>query len=211
MASNNSAFDKIDKCWEKIKDIGLIVQPCRVSFILLVAVMAFLIGTDQGQDVLRAMTEMQSGSYMQIIWFFGALLLWAINTWYWTRVMLRFDFGNTDEPKEWRKKTRKFFFGKPKRREKIRIFLEFNPPTDEQEKRREKIRKYLPRFLGTLTFLITALAFYKTSGANSNMHLYFSIACLVFAAVFLYVLIKRLPLQHSIYEYISSKSFAQKK
>lgn len=181
MVSNNLLFDFIKKIWEFIKDIGIILKPCRFSIILLVVVAAFLILADQGQDVLRALTE-KGFFFLPTLWFFLALLGWATNTWYWSRIMLRFDFHNPN----------------------------CKPLTAKQEKRASKVRKWMPRTLGTLAFLITALAFYKTSGTNSNMHLYFSIACLVFAAVFLLLIIVRVPMQRKAYNYISSKLFAEK-
>lgn len=187
MALNNWVFATIDKIWEFIKDIGSILKPCRFSIILLIAVSAFLILADQGQDVLRALTERQSSSFLQIIWFFLALLLWAINTWYWARVMLRFNFRKNE-----------------------RFTAECEPLTPEQEKRRIKIRRYLPRFLGTFAFLITALAFYKTSGSSSSAPLYFIVACLVFAAVFLLATTKRIPMLQFVYKQVSARSFANK-
>ncbi len=57
MNTKKSVFGKMDGIWEAIKDISLILKPCRFSIILLIAILAFFILTDQGQDVLRALTE----------------------------------------------------------------------------------------------------------------------------------------------------------
>ncbi len=80
MNTKKSVFGKMDGIWEAIKDISLILKPCRFSIILLIAILAFFILADQGQDVLRALTEQENTSYSRVIWFYLALFLWAINT-----------------------------------------------------------------------------------------------------------------------------------
>ena len=92
MSYRRVLFSYIDNIWEFIKYFMRIVSPARFSIIILIAVTLFLIFVDQGQDILRAMTETKENPYKQIIWFFLALLLWALNSWYWARIMLRFNF-----------------------------------------------------------------------------------------------------------------------
>ena len=56
-----------------------------------------------------------------------------------------------------------------------------HPLSEQQKQRRIRNRQYLPRFLGTFAFLLTAYAFYKT---GSDVYLYFTAACIVFAEQF---------------------------
>jgi len=74
----------------------------------LFAVLVFLVAVPQGQDVVRALAERQSGSLddWQRIFFFAGVLAWAIYAWYWARVMLRLAFpgvpGNVPELRRFR-------------------------------------------------------------------------------------------------------------
>jgi hypothetical protein len=70
------------------------LKPCRVAAAMVFAVLVFLVAIPQGQDVVRALAERQSGSFddWQRIFFFGGVLAWAIYAWYWARVMLRLSF-----------------------------------------------------------------------------------------------------------------------
>ncbi len=174
----------MDGIWEAIKDISLILKPCRFSIILLIAILAFFILADQGQDVLRALTEQENTSYSRVIWFYLALFLWGINTWYWARVMLRFNFDKHDK-----------------------YTADCHPLSEQQKQRRIRIRQYLPRFLGTFAFLLTAYAFYKT---GSDVYLYFTAACIVFAGLFLYLTTKRRQWINKLLGQASAKSLEQK-
>ncbi len=93
MNHRKSLFSYIDNIWEFIKFFIRVVSPARFSIIILIVVALFLMYVDQGQDVLRAMTETKENPYKQITWFFIALLLWSLNSWYWARIMLRFNFN----------------------------------------------------------------------------------------------------------------------
>ncbi len=171
-------FNKFIRGWEFMKGIGVFLKPCRFSIILLIVVLAFLIFADQGQDVLRTLTEIKDDFNVQIFLFFLALWWWAINTWYWARVMLRFDFQDI----------------RHKEKEKYATF-----------------RQWIPRILGTLAFIIAAYAFYQTSEDNSSpTYFYFTITCLVFAALFLYATIKRIPILNTMYRNISSSPMGKK-
>lgn len=188
MEIKNSVFNQLLRFWEFIKDIGLILKPCRFSIILLLVVMAFFILADQGQDVLRALTEKESTPYSLILWFFLALFLWAINTWYWARIMLRFNFDKLDNYTD-----------------------DCHPLSTIQIRRRFKIRQYLPRFLGTFAFFLTAFAFYKTGRGEAGSSLYFTAACLVFAGIFLYITTKRRQWINRLFEKADSNAKLQKK
>jgi hypothetical protein len=70
------------------------LKPCRVALLMVFAALVFLVAVPQGQDVVRALAERQSGSFddWQRIFFFASVLAWATYAWYWARVMLRLSF-----------------------------------------------------------------------------------------------------------------------
>ncbi len=70
------------------------LKPCRVALAMVFAALVFLVAVPQGQDVVRALAERQSGSLddWQRIFFFASVLAWATYAWYWARVMLRLSF-----------------------------------------------------------------------------------------------------------------------
>jgi hypothetical protein len=80
--------------WEGLRERLLVLKPCRFAVIMVLAGLVFLIGTPQGEDVVRALAERQTGSRddWQRIFFFGAVLAWAFSGWYWARVMVAFKF-----------------------------------------------------------------------------------------------------------------------
>ncbi len=192
MNTKKSVFGKMDGIWEVIKDTSQIIRPCRFSIILLIAILAFFILADQGQDVLRALTEQENTSYSQVFWFYLTLFLWAVNTWYWARVMLRFNFDKHDQ-----------------------YTADCHPLSEQQKQRRIRIRQYLPRILGSLAFLLTAYAFYKTGTGQSNSAgsddwLYFTAACVVFSGLFLHLTAKRRQWMKKLLGQASAKLLEQK-
>jgi hypothetical protein len=80
--------------WEGLRERLLALKPCRVAVIMVLAGLVFLIWAPQGEDVVRALAERQTGDrdVWQRFFFFGAVLAWAISGWYWARVMMAFKF-----------------------------------------------------------------------------------------------------------------------
>lgn len=70
------------------------MRPARLPILMVGAVLVFLVVSAQGQDVVRALAERESGGRddWQRVLFFLAVLAWAIYAWYWARVMLRLAF-----------------------------------------------------------------------------------------------------------------------
>jgi hypothetical protein len=75
-----------------IRDLIYVLKISRFSFWMLLAGVAMLM-LDQGQDVLVKLGEESAVSGH---WFYLAVTWWAVNTWYWARIML--DFRFPDEP-----------------------------------------------------------------------------------------------------------------
>jgi hypothetical protein len=123
-------------------------------------VLLFFILTEPGEDLLRSLAELKSNALITQVIFFGALIIWALNAWYWARVMLRFHF---DVPT-------------------------MNDP--DREKQRHRMRIHIPRILGVLAFIAVGVAFYKASTVYGKadkecITLYFFMAtCGVLAATF---------------------------
>ena len=80
--------------WEGFRERLLVLKPCRFAAIMVLAGLAFLIWAPQGEDVVRALAERQTGSRddWQRFFFFAAVLAWAFSGWYWARVMVAFKF-----------------------------------------------------------------------------------------------------------------------
>ncbi len=80
--------------WDRLVECLLVLKPCRFAVIMVLAGLAFLILAPQGEDVVRALAERQTGSRddWQRFFFFGAVLAWAASGWYWARVMVAFKF-----------------------------------------------------------------------------------------------------------------------
>ena len=94
--------------WLCVLDRLVATKPARFAVIMVAAVLAFLIVSEQGQDVVRALAERQTGENekWQRILFFAGVLAWSVYAWYWARVMLRLAFpgvpGNVDALRRYR-------------------------------------------------------------------------------------------------------------
>jgi hypothetical protein len=80
--------------WNRLRGWLLVLKPCRASLLLVAAALAFFLGAPQGEDVVRALAERQSGHQdeWQRFLFFMGVLAWTLSAWYWARVMMQFRF-----------------------------------------------------------------------------------------------------------------------
>ncbi len=158
-------FSSSRNIWERFKDLGAVLQPCRFSVIMLLVALLFLLLAPQGQDVLRDLAEWEGGfsaAFGKLFLFFAAMLAWALNVWYWARVMLKFSFA---EPRGL---------------------------SEKQKIRQQRMRKYVPRTLGVLAFLAVGGAFFKASyaypendpGGVASTLGYLALACMAGALLF---------------------------
>lgn len=196
-------FLKLDEVWENSKDyFGATLKPCRFSVLMLLAALLFLWMAPQGQDVLRALGEWswRTGNndgelnvgflwdVVTAILFLAALVFWATNVWYWARVMLRFDFG------------------------------EANDPTRDKSSRGDPVRKKLPRFLGVSAFFTVAIAFfkacfaYKDAGSQGvvSLLIFYGVACVFLGWVFYRTTDKRSRWSQKLYDRWVDKPISQK-
>lgn len=84
----------LDNAWLWLREWLLVLKPCRFALIMVLAGLAFLILSSQGQDVIRALAEQQTANRdaWQRLFFFAGALAWSLYAWYWARVMLSLRF-----------------------------------------------------------------------------------------------------------------------
>jgi len=83
----------LSNVWFWLKDLHSILRLCRSSLIVLGVGFAFLLLVPQGRDVVLALGESPLRDRLSpLVWFFLAAGFWALNVWYWARVMLQFEW-----------------------------------------------------------------------------------------------------------------------
>jgi hypothetical protein len=94
--------------WLCFLDRLVATKPARFAVIMVAAALVFLVVSEQGQDVVRALAERQSehNEKWQRISFFAGVLAWSLSAWYWARAMLRLAFpgvpGNVEGLRRYR-------------------------------------------------------------------------------------------------------------
>ncbi len=79
-----------------------VLKPCRFPLIMTAAGAFVLLFVPQGQDLLRGLAERISGSYADNwlrFFFVVSTMLWAVCSWYWSRVMLFLRFPGVPDNK----------------------------------------------------------------------------------------------------------------
>jgi hypothetical protein len=79
----------IAKQWQRMRDIGAVLRPCRFSILVVVAGFALLF-TPQGTELTVGLS---SARWWPVVAFHLSVFLWAFQSWYWARVTLDFAFG----------------------------------------------------------------------------------------------------------------------
>lgn len=96
-------LEKLHALWLRLVEWLVVTKPARLPLLMVLAVLAFLIASEQGQDVLRALAARESGARddWQRVFFFAGVLAWSTYAWYWARVTLRLEIpgvpGNLPE------------------------------------------------------------------------------------------------------------------
>lgn len=91
------------RIWWTIRDLHRQLKPCRFSFLVVLIAWPVFLYVPQGTETLRAvgegMTVGANWDWLRVILFFGALILWAICSWYAARVLLYFSFPGMEQLK----------------------------------------------------------------------------------------------------------------
>jgi Patatin-like phospholipase len=103
MTNENRHGNWIQRAWWWIRDLFHQFKPCRFSVIVaIIGGLVFLV-VEQGKEILRTVGEGMAGGqwyWPRVCGFFGALILWALSSWYASRVLLYLKFpGASAEPR----------------------------------------------------------------------------------------------------------------
>lgn len=85
----------IQRIWWRTRDFYHELKPCRFSFLVALVACPVFLCVAQGTEILRTVGEGMAGGqwyWPRVFGFFAALSLWALCSWYATRVLLYFDF-----------------------------------------------------------------------------------------------------------------------
>ncbi|MDE2367363.1 MAG: hypothetical protein KGN16_00190 [Burkholderiales bacterium] len=76
--------------WAWLRDLALVLKPCRFSAFVVVFGGALLLAVPQGREMT---VRMASEGYTKSLWFCIAVAFWAFESWYWARFILDATFG----------------------------------------------------------------------------------------------------------------------
>jgi hypothetical protein len=82
----------LQKPWWFFSDVIRALKPARFSFFVALAGAAVFLLVQQGMEILRGLAEPNADTgkldLRPVVFFYGALLIWAFHSWYWARVLL---------------------------------------------------------------------------------------------------------------------------
>lgn len=82
----------LQKPWWFIRGVIRSLRPARFSFFVALAGAAIFLLVQQGTEILRGLAEPHADTgqvdLYPVVFFFGALVIWSIHSWYWARVLL---------------------------------------------------------------------------------------------------------------------------
>jgi len=77
--------------WEVVRDVSAVLHPPRFSLFMVLAGAALLLANEQGRDLAAGLV---GGEFLPNGFAFHAcVLLWALESWYWSRLMLDVTYG----------------------------------------------------------------------------------------------------------------------
>lgn len=93
-------LDALSAKWDAARELYRLLQPVRFSFLTLLVAAAALHLTDQGKDAIAALAE---GNATWLRWILFVLLIgwFALQTWYWSRQLLRVRYRGQPDPRRW--------------------------------------------------------------------------------------------------------------
>jgi hypothetical protein len=112
-AEVNRGWGWLQKPWWFFRDVMRSLKPARFSFFVALVGAAIFLLVQQGTEVLRALAERHADTgkvdLHPVVFFYGALLIWSLHSWYWARVLLahrpltaaQANFTPSDEVIDW--------------------------------------------------------------------------------------------------------------
>jgi hypothetical protein len=84
----------LQKIWHSVREPFVLLRPVRFVVIPLALLLWALIWSDQGQDSIRAVVEFDKvcPHWGAVLWFILWVTVLALQSWYWSRQLLRIDF-----------------------------------------------------------------------------------------------------------------------
>ncbi len=79
------------RAWQRVRDVSALVRPCRFSVFVVVAGGTLLLATTQGRELAVGLPD--GGFFPCGLAFHACVLLWAFQSWYWSRLLLDVTFG----------------------------------------------------------------------------------------------------------------------
>ena len=154
--------------WDIFQDVGQVLKYTRLSLLITLLAGLALIFVDQGQDLMVIRAE--EPEFRPRLWFYLAVVFWAVNAWYWARATLQ--HGATIRWQESETCQKRRYFGG--RLERVKWLV-----------------RQVPRAIGTGAFVMIAIAqlvaaaSYSGLAADDTSTLYFfGFVSLALAAVF---------------------------
>ena len=80
----------IAKAWAYLRDLNLVLTPCRFSLFVVLAGGALLLVTPQGREISVRLPDQGVG---KVLLFYLCVFVWAFQSWYWARFILDALFG----------------------------------------------------------------------------------------------------------------------
>ena len=137
----------LQKIWHSVREPFVFLKPIRFVVVPLALLLWALIWSDQGQDAIRAVVEFDQRCphWGAVIWFIVCVSLLALQSWYWSRQLLRINFPQC---------TAVDSTGESQEPEKTTAKLAEDHAT---------LEKWTPRFLGLMAFLIAIGALLRSA------------------------------------------------
>lgn len=164
--SNNQSGTWLQRIWWKIRHLYHELKPCRFSFVVALVACPIFLSVAQGTEVLRTVGEGMAGDqwyWPRVSGFFGALVLWALASWYSARLLLYIDFPGASRAESYSK------------------FAEKHAP---------RVLGIAPILIVGAGFLAAARPYASSSPAKFWLY-FFAALCLVLAIVFYVLLVLR--------------------
>jgi len=129
----------LQRIWHSVREPFILLRPVRFVVIPLALLLWALIWSDQGQDSIRAVVEFDKvcPHWGAVLWFVLWVTVLALQSWYWSRQLLRIDFPQCAATLQAADETPRV-----------------SKTTEELAESHPGLQRWMPRILGIASFLI---------------------------------------------------------